>query len=120
MAITAFLSRFPGLLNWGPGAKPLQRHGSHSNIFSPTLLNLLSLGLYNNLTSCELHNFALNSTQSTVKVAPDLLISSTGCTCYLHRYISSFDSLAGSEVNMQHLPSHRYNTLGSVNFLCFF
>ena len=29
------------------------------------------------------------------------LISSTGCTCYLHRCISSFDSLAGSEVNMQ-------------------
>ena len=27
------------------------------------------------------------------------LISSTGCTCYLHRCISSFDSLAG--VNMQ-------------------
>ena len=39
---------------------------------------------------------------STVKVTPDLLISSTGCACYLHRYISSFDSLAGSEVNMQH------------------
>ena len=35
-------------------------------------------------------------------VAPDLLMSSTGCTCYLHRCISSFDSLAGSEVNMQH------------------
>ena len=28
-------------------------------------------------------------------------ISSTGCTCYLHRCISSFDCLAGSEVNMQ-------------------
>ena len=31
------------------------------------------------------------------------LISSTGCTCYLHWCISSFDSLAGSEVNIQHL-----------------
>ena len=30
------------------------------------------------------------------------LTSSTGCTCYLHRCISSFDSLAGSEVNMQY------------------
>ena len=30
------------------------------------------------------------------------LISSTGCTCYLHRCISSFDNLAGSEVNIQH------------------
>ena len=28
--------------------------------------------------------------------------SSTGCTCYLHWCISYFDSLAGSEVNMQH------------------
>ena len=28
--------------------------------------------------------------------------SSTGCTCYLHRCISYFDSLAESGVNMQH------------------
>ena len=28
--------------------------------------------------------------------------SSTGCTCYLHRCISYFDSPAGSEVNIQH------------------
>ena len=27
---------------------------------------------------------------------------STGCTCYLHRCISYFDSSAGSEVNIQH------------------
>ena len=39
---------------------------------------------------------------STVKVAPDLLISSIGWPSYLHRCISFFDSLAGSEVNMQH------------------
>ena len=31
------------------------------------------------------------------------LISSTGCTCYLHRCISYFDSLVGSEVNMQQI-----------------
>ena len=41
----------------------------------------------------------------TVKVTPDLLISSTGCTCYSHRCISSFDILAGSEVNMQQADS---------------
>ena len=52
-------------------------------------------------TSCDRHNFALNSTLLTVKIASDLLISSTGCTCYLLRCISSFDSLAGSEFNMQ-------------------
>ena len=34
--------------------------------------------------------------------------SSTGCTCYLHRCISYFDSLAGSEVNMQ---QHRQSSL---------
>ena len=37
---------------------------------------------------------------STVKVI--FWYSSTGCTCYLHRWISYFDSLAGSEVNIQH------------------
>ena len=46
-------------------------------------------------TSCEHHNShsiqPLNNQGSP-------LISSTGCTCYLHRCISSFDSLAG--VNM--------------------
>ena len=37
---------------------------------------------------------------STVKVIS--WYSSTGCTCYLLRCISYFDSLAGSEINMQH------------------
>ena len=40
MAITAFLSRSPGLLNRGLGAQPLRDIGSHSNIFSPTHLPL--------------------------------------------------------------------------------
>ena len=38
---------------------------------------------------------------STVKVIS--WYSSTGCTCYLHRCISYFDSLAGSEVNIQQM-----------------
>ena len=50
LAITAFLSRSPGLLNWGLGAQPPLEHGSHSSIFSPTDLNFLSPGLYNNFT----------------------------------------------------------------------
>ena len=65
---------------------------------------LSSPGLYNNLTSTLLpasvtisHSF----NPSTIKVIITWY-SSTGCTCYLHRYISYFDSLAGSEVNMQH------------------
>ena len=36
MAITAFLSRSPGLLNRGPGGPASLGHGPHSSIFSPT------------------------------------------------------------------------------------
>ena len=50
MVITAFLSRSPGLLNRGPGDSASQGHGPHSSTFSPTGLNFLSPGLYNNLT----------------------------------------------------------------------
>ena len=50
MAITAFLSRFPGLLNRGPGGPASLGHIPHSSIFSPTDLNFLSPGLKNNLT----------------------------------------------------------------------
>ena len=38
-AITAFLSRSPGLLNQGPGVPTSLGHGPHSSIFSPTNLN---------------------------------------------------------------------------------
>ena len=40
MAITAFLSRSPGLLNRGPGGPASLGHGPHSSIFSPTDLRL--------------------------------------------------------------------------------
>ena len=105
IAITAFLSCSPGLLNYGLGAPPLLGHASHSSIFSPIDLNFLSPGLYNNLTPTyflRASQFRTQFNPSTVKVAPDILISSTGCTCYLHRCISSFDSLARLEVNMEH------------------
>ena len=39
MAITAFLSHSPGLLNWGPWGPASLGHGPHSSIFSPTDLN---------------------------------------------------------------------------------
>ena len=39
MAITAFLSRSPGLFNQGPGDPASLGHGPHSSIFSPTDLN---------------------------------------------------------------------------------
>ena len=63
LAITAFLSRSPGLLN--RGAQPLLGHVSHSSIFSPTNLNFLSPGSYNNLMPTyflRASQFALNST----------------------------------------------------------
>ena len=108
---------FPVLLGCstgGLGAQPLVGHVSHScgtyYAFSPTNLNFLSPGLYNNLTSTYFLRASQFHTQfnpSTAKVTPDLLISSTGCTCYLHGCISSFDSLAGSEVNMEQASNSR-------------
>ena len=95
LAITVFLFRSPGLLNRGPGGPASLGHGSHSSIFSPTDLNFLSPGLYNNLTSTyflRASQFALCSTPRQSRSPP---ISSTGCTCYLHRCVSSFDSLPG-------------------------
>ena len=104
-------------------------HVSHSSIFSPTataqwgVLRHPSAGclfslphlISNWLTSC-LHPgyiivwrplFFLRASQfrtqfnpSTVKVIS--WYSSTRYTCYLHGCISYFDSLAGSEVNIQH------------------
>ena len=88
-----FFTVLLGCSTVGLGAQPLLGHGSHSSIFSPTDLHFLSPGLYNNLTSTNFLRASQFRTQfnpSTVKVAPDLLISSTGCTYYLHRCIFFF------------------------------
>ena len=72
----AFLSCSPGLLDRRPGglgAQLLLGHGSHSSIFSPTDLNFLSPGLYNNLTSTYFwgaSQFALNSTLRQSRMPP--------------------------------------------------
>ena len=115
LAITAFISRSPGLLNRGPGGPASLGQGPHSSIFSPTATaqsgawgpSLLGAGsLYRILAPTNLIflytelYYCFTSTQfnlSTVKIIP--LKPSTGCTCYLHRCISYFDSLA--RVNMQ-------------------
>ena len=122
LVVTTFLSRSPGLLNRGPGGPASLGHVPHSSIFSPTATaqsgawgcplcwvlvpstasylqltdSLSSPGLYN----CSTPTFflwasqiALNSTAKAIS-----WYSSTGCTCYLHRCISYFYSLAG--VNM--------------------
>ena len=45
LAITAFLSRSPGLLNWGPRGPASLGHVPQSSIFSPTgLISKLSIG----------------------------------------------------------------------------
>ena len=46
MAITAFLSRSPGLLNQGPGGPASLGHGPHSSIFSLVDSNFLCTELY--------------------------------------------------------------------------
>ena len=113
MAITVFLSHSRGLLNWEPGGPASLRRGPHSSIFSPTDLisNWLTSWLHPGYiivrrppSSCghhKLHSFNL----STVKVIS--WYSSTGCTCYLHRCISYFDSLAGVNIFQSEEESQR-------------
>ena len=119
-----FFSCSPGLLNRGPGAQPLwvlvfstasylqlvwsptDYSGAEGSlcwvlafstaswlqlVWSPNWLNFLCTKLYNSSTPTFFwwHSFNL----STVKV---IISWSTGCTCYLHRYISYFDSPAES------------------------
>ena len=106
LAIIAFFFRSPGLLNRGPGGPA---YAGTWFSFQHLLSNCSELpvaGVCNNLTSTyflRASQFRTQFNPSTVKVTPDLLISSTGCTCYLHRCVSSFDSLAGPEVNMQQM-----------------
>ena len=75
LATAAFISRSPGLLGRGLGLQPLLGHGSHFSIFSPTDLNFLSPGLYNNLTSTyflRASQFELNSTLRQSRLSPDI------------------------------------------------
>ena len=90
-AITAFLSRSPELLNRGPGV--LIPAFSLQLIWTSCRRGYIII--WRPPTSCERHNS--HSIQPFDSQGCPL-ISSTGCTCYLHWCISSFDSLAG--VNM--------------------
>ena len=123
LAITAFISRSPELLNRGPGGPaslgagflycilsltrlipnsqlgawglPLLGAGFLYRILSPTdwISCALSYIIVLRSPSCRHHKLHLFN-PSTVKVI--LCYSSTGCTCYLHWCISYFDSPAGS------------------------
>ena len=75
LAITAFLSRSPGLLNRGPGGPASAGTWFSFSIFSPTDLNFLSLGLYNNLTPTyflRASQLTLNSTPRQSRSPPDI------------------------------------------------
>ena len=104
MAITVFLSRSPGLLNrglWWPaslGARFLYRILSPIDWTSCALSYIIIQRLPSSCGRHKSHSF----NPSSVKVI--FWYSPTGCTCYLHRCISYFDSSAGSEVNIQHFP----------------
>ena len=125
MATTVFLSRSPGRLNRGPGAQslwdmffipasslqlqllnrgpegPLCWVLAFSTASYSNCLNFLCTKLYNSWrppSSCG-HHKSHSFNPSTVKII--FWYSSTGCTCYLHRCVSYFDSLAGSEVIIQ-------------------
>ena len=100
MAITAFLSRSSGLLNRGPGGPGSLGAGSLYSIFSSSITSRApSYIIVRHPPSCGRHeSYSFNP--STFKVIS--WYSSTGRTCYLHRCISYFSSLAG--VNMLQLP----------------
>ena len=91
-----------GCSTGGLGAQPLLGHGSHSSIFSPTDLNFLSLGLYNNLTSTyflRASQFALNSTPRQSRspliswyLRPDAPVIYTGAFLFLTAWPGSISN----------------------------
>ena len=101
LAIIAFLSCSPVLLNRGPGGPASMGAGFLYHIFSPTDWTSCapSYIIVRHLpSSCGHHkSHSFNPTM----VNAIFWYSLTGCTCYLHRCISYFDSPAGSEVNIQ-------------------
>ena len=108
LAITAFLSRSPVLLNQGPEAHSARCWLSLPHLFTnwsglQTNRHPVFPELYNSSTSrssCGRYKL-LSFNPSMIKAI--LCYSSTRCTCYLHRCISFFDSQVGSQVNIQHI-----------------
>ena len=126
MAITAFLSRSPGLLNRGPGGSASLRLGPHSSISSPTAtaqsgtqgplllgagslyrilsltnLNFLSLGSYNNLTPTLLPAIVtISHSIQPLDSQGYILIFLDRMYLLFTQCIFYFDSLAGSAVNI--------------------
>ena len=97
LAIIAFLSCSPVLLNRG---LVLSTASFLQLVWAPTDWTSCALRyiIVRRTPSCGRHK-SHSFNPSTVKVI--FWYSSTGCTCYLHRCISHFDSFAG--VNMLHV-----------------
>ena len=91
MAITVYLSCSPGLLNRGPGDMFLIPASSLQLVWTSCAPSYIII--WHSLFFLRVSQFRTQFNPSTVKVIS--WYSSTGCTCYLHRYISCFDSLAG-------------------------
>ena len=102
-----FFSVLLGCPTGGLGAQPLLGHGSHSSIFSPTDLNFLSPGLYNNFTSTNFlrgSQFAFNSTTRQSKSSPDILDRMQLLFTQVHFFFWQFGR--GQYVtNIRHLPT---------------
>ena len=104
LAIIAFFSRSPGLLNWGPGGPTSAGTWFWFQHLLSNWSELLLPGLYNNLTPTYFLWASHSHSIQPVDSQGHPQISSTGCTRYLHRCISYFDSSAGSKVNIQYCP----------------
>ena len=123
LAITAFLSCSPGLLNRRPGGPAFLEHVPQSSIFSPTRLipnsqsgawglPLLGAGFHNRILSptnwlpvltedYKSSTLTFLWTSQSHSFNPSMVkvifwYSLSGCIGYLHRCISYFDSPAGS------------------------
>ena len=102
LAVAVLLSRSDGLFNREPGGPASVGSGSHSSnwntdfkLWSPTNWLPVAPGLYNYLSStCFLWRHNSHSIQpiDSQGIPP---ISSTGCTCYLHRCISQLTARPG-------------------------
>ena len=106
-----FFPILQGCSSGGPRAHPLLWHGSHFSTFSPTALNFLSPGLYNNLSSTyflQASHFTLHSTRRQSRLSPDIFDRMHLLFTQVH---FSSDSPAESEVNMQQKNKKLYLTV---------
>ena len=109
LATAALLSRSAGLLNrwpWGLGAQLLRGPGSHCFELQPLTLNSdlqltwtsYGTGLYNFFDFHLLQWASYLHLIQPVHSQGYSLISSTGCTCYLHRCISYLTARSGQRL----------------------